>query len=333
MTELAFKQGLYPYYAPLLFKFVRVFARYKLWRWRESADQLDALAQHYWDRFLANRFEQELRNRGKSIYQGLTVLQENDKTAYIIGCGPSINQVSAKQWAHIGEHFSIGLNHFYVHEFTPNCYFCEFANNPEFLALIYQRLLDNPQRQQSQVNISGHYILFRGQGYRAPAVQNPFFYITRSLRLTSKNLLKKLTKTYFEMDTPFVTHHISNLDTAIHCAVKQGFKDICLVGIDLNNDGYFWDHEDKPFYQDARDFIRSFHQQVEYKQDGQGVHATASEEVAQKLGKLTISEYLELLHEHVLSPLGITLWVHNESSLLAKVLPVKKLDQLGKNNV
>ncbi|MEP7702960.1 hypothetical protein [Paraglaciecola sp. 25GB23A] len=287
--------------------------------------ELDSLAQYYWSGYLNSKFEQELLERNSTLLKIPKQIKQPTKVAYILGCGSSINQVTEQQWQHISTQFSVGVNNFYVHDFTPNEYFIEFVDNQAFLNLIYDELLDNPCHQSAQVNLAGIYILLHGAAYRPPKIQKPKFYVSRSVMLSSKQLLKRILPRYFKKDNPFLTHHISNLDTVIHYCIKLGYKDINLVGVDLSNDGYFWDHVDKPAYLKARHFIHSFQKQKEYKQDSKGFHATASSEVARKLGKLTIVEYLALLQEHVLNQLGVKIWVTNPHSLLASALPIKEI--------
>jgi hypothetical protein len=324
-SDMKFKGGYYKYYSPWLYRAYRLWAKAKLIQWRLPMSELDSLAQYYWAGYLNGKFKQELLGRGASLLELPKVIKQQTTEAYILGCGASINQVSDNQWQHVSTQFSVGVNNFYVHDFTPNEYFCEFADNQEFLNLIYEQLLDNPHHKAAQVHLAGVYILLSGAAYRRPKIQDPKFYLSRSVMLKSKELLKKLLPYYFEQNTPHLTHHISNLDTIIHYCIKLGFKDINLVGVDLNNDGYFWDHMDKPAYLKARDFIHSFHKQREYQQDSKGYHATASQEVANKLGKLTIIDYLSLLQEHILNPMGVRIWVTNPHSLLASILPVRPI--------
>lgn len=322
-TEFAFKRGFYKYYAPKLYNLHRLKARFDLWRWGGSSIDTEVLTQHYWDRFLSNKFEQELQSRGHRLYSLPIFSGIEPQELYILGCGASINQVTEGQWHEISKNYSIGLNNFYVHPFVANEYFCEFANNREFLNLIYEFLLNDESKKKSKVNLAGRYILFKGEGYETPIVQKPYFYVNRSLNLTSKPLLLKFLKKYYWSKCKFITHHISNLDSVINYAVKCGYKNIYLVGVDLTGDDYFWDHSNTEVYVKAQSFIRSFQRQNSYQKDKLGRHATASNCVAEKLSKLTIVEYLDLLQHEILSVMGVQLWVTNPNSLLADVLPVK----------
>lgn len=290
--------------------------------WNDDIKQRDTLAQLLWDKYLALKFEQELRLRGHQIEDKSDFKIHKAQSAYILGSGASINDVSKEQWDEIDGQFSLGLNNFYIHSFTPDLYFCEFVDNPDFLKLIYRELLDNPARKNAKVMLAGRYILFRGAGYRQPMVQTPTLYITRSVKIRSKSILKKLLNAYYSSRNSCLTHHISNLDTAIHYCVKKGFKNIYLMGVDLNDDGYFWDQGNSTIYTQAREFIMSLHNQVEYQKDEKGHHATASKKVAERLGNFTILEYIELLQKDILKPLGVQLWVCNPRSLLASILPV-----------
>jgi len=325
MAELRFKQGAYKYYAPWLFKCHKLAASWYAKHNGVSQRFIPELAQFYWDSYIAKKLTQEAKWRGMSMYSPPVKLQKKQQKAYVLGCGSSINKISAGQWQEIGCHYSVGVNNFYIHDFVADAYFCEFVDNKPFKDLIHNYLLNDVRKAQAKKRLSGRYVLFRGDGTLDYTKSNLQFYITRKVKCTDISVLKNIVSPKFYFENPFLSHHISNLDTVIHHCVREGYKEIVLMGVDLTNDGYFWDDLDTQASRDAQHYLEDYNKQVKYKKDTNGHHATASQEVAQKLGKLTIVEYLSYINNKILLPAGIRLRVGNEKSLLANIIEVAEI--------
>jgi len=323
MAELHFKKGLYKHYAPLLFRFYKLRAAFDLWRWGKDKTETAQLSQVYWNRYLGKKFVGEVKRIGARPYLGEDLIGDARGNAYILGCGPSINKVTPAEWEIISKGFSVGLNAFFVHDFQANAYFSEFCDVDEFYELIYSCLLNNPARKNAQAYLSAKYILLKSSKYRKPTVQNPLWYIANSVKLLDEDLLRHILAPYFDVNSKNdgFSHHVSNTDTAINFCVRKGYKKIYLVGMDLSNDGYFWDFEDNETYVKARCFIAKLNAVRDSIPDKQGLHLIASKSIAEVRGNFTIVEYLQFLQTSILAPLGVQLYVCNPSSLLTEVLP------------
>lgn len=324
-AALAFKKGGYRYYAPWLFKAYSFVASSKLWFGKYDQSQKENYVQFLWNQFLYKNMTNCVDRSGEKVLQ--IERKPQNKTAYILGCGPSINRLTDDDWSVIKDGYSVGVNNFFIHDFTPDTYFCEFVDNPAFLSLVYERLLNNPERAHCQVNLAGRYVVFRSKIYKKPTQVEPTFYFSQPARFQDKRLLSALMREYYLGDTPLLSHHISNLDTVINYCVRAGFKKIVLLGVDLTNDGYFWDYGEQVNYLQGRAMIQAYQKELNYRTDVSGHHATASSQTAKKLGKLTIVDYLTLIQEQFLLPNDINLSIANPQSLLANVLPVESTFQ------
>jgi hypothetical protein len=293
-------------------------------------DNLQALASFYWNHFLANRFSSEMRFKDAKIYRGEMLARQSD-VVYVLACGASINDVSEKQWNEIRQHYSIGVNAFYVHEFTANAYFTEFSDNSYFQQLISQCLFENTERVGALKFISAYYSVVESSAYQKPNLSDPIFYSPDRIRIRDLELLKRIVNQYYTIqnNSGRLLHQVSNVDVVINYCVTQGFKRIVLVGVDLNNDGYFWETRKDPRSVLAKQFMDSF-RAAKGEQKG-GIHATASVQQGKQLGRLNIVEYLGFLNRHILVEKGVTISVANPSSLLAEYLPVTQIPEFAEN--
>ena len=53
-------------------------------------------------------------------------------TIYVLASGPSVLEVTDKEWDHIQKHDSIGFNHWYVHSFEPTYYDLSYLADDQF---------------------------------------------------------------------------------------------------------------------------------------------------------------------------------------------------------
>ncbi|MEP1385363.1 MAG: hypothetical protein ABJK64_16405 [Paraglaciecola sp.] len=327
MRELKFKKGLYKFYAPWLFKIYKFKAYLYLLLKKEPLTSLPALTQFFWDQYLSVKFKQEILASGEKVYVGETIYKEHSGRAYILGCGASINTLSNKEWDVIGNNLSIGLNNFYIHDFVPNMYFCELIGNAEAKDMIYTYLLNNKAKEEAAVFLNGRSVFVKGHYEANSSYIKPYFYLTDKIKTNNKTLLVNIIRKYFEgkIERWRLCHQMSNLDTVINYCVRHNVKEICLVGVDLNDSGYFWDSGDNGAYATAVAFRKSISKQLKYVVTNDGKHATASKEVAKYLGNFTIVEYLKILQSEILGPMGVQIYVANPQSLLAEFLPVKAI--------
>ena len=57
---------------------------------------------------------------------------KTSNTLYILGSGPSVLDITDKQWQHIKSHNSMGFNHWYVHDFEPTFYDLSYLADNQF---------------------------------------------------------------------------------------------------------------------------------------------------------------------------------------------------------
>lgn len=327
LRPLKFKNSWYRFYAPKLYSCIRAYAACKLKKWQLDSQWLDKLSNVYWDEFLQFRMQTESKYYSCPNFQTWEAPTKNSERAYIFGCGTSINQLTKSDFDVISKHFSVGVNLFFVHDFVPTMHFVEFTGSPKFTRFMKRRLLSEKVIKPVPVLVAQSYLINRPEVLFSDCHHKPVFYPTTPIKIDSPSLLMQVCQRFYKghNKNKMLCHQISNLDAAINLCVNLGYKDIRLVGVDLNQENYFFDEIDGENDQEARDIIVEL-DMVEQPKDSNNKHPTASDEVANKLGNMSILDFLPMLQQHVLNDLGVELSVCNPESLLAGKLPVKTVE-------
>ncbi|WP_143871756.1 hypothetical protein [Catenovulum sediminis] len=328
-----FKQGLYPIYSSWLYKFFSFRAQKYARKHSIPEDHTHILANVFWEEYIQKKLAKEAKHFGcKELLIPAPITQNNaqtgvQKTAFILGCGSSINDVSNNEWQCIKQHYSVGLNLFFVHEFVPSVHFTEFKNTPKFIEFFEKRALKHQPFKETPLLISARYIAQSAVEYLEFASRKQVaFYPTVSVKTKDPELLSSLIP-YFYRRANILTHHMSNLDSAINYCVTMGYNDIRLVGVDLYDEAYFYQSHQDNISKQAQAVLHEINANGTHRNVSRTAHATASKEISSQLGNLPITEYLPWLQQNVLNRQNIQLSVVNPKSLLASVLPTRGILQ------
>lgn len=171
-------------------------------------------------------------------------------SCFIMASGSSVNDINSKQFDIIKKNFSIGINSWFLHDFISDMYMYE-AGDPswseahkifEYLESNYKKFTHIPilmpydsfwfdknikhLRDNNKIRILYYYVL-------------PFFFTKKKNIIKSyknqrklQNLLKFSSGVYGSG---------SSIIRSICLAEELGFKEIILVGVDLNNTDYFYE--------------------------------------------------------------------------------------------
>src|SRR5690606_5685681 len=63
-------------------------------------------------------------------------------TIFLLGSGPSINRITAQQWANIKQHDSIGFNFWLAHKFIPTFYMLQLPPSVAYFNSLFALLRD-----------------------------------------------------------------------------------------------------------------------------------------------------------------------------------------------
>ncbi len=244
-------------------------------------------------------------------------------TLFILGSGASVLSYSAEEWAQIARHDSIGFNYWLLHPFIPTFFLFELTKLDWDFSCITRNLAERVDYRQHGVE------LFIKDAERLDAETARRLLralpsgLSGSYRLTwdaeipgesAAELARSLSwldrlGCFSARGRWAAPRNRASLFLCVSLAVRAGYRNIVLCGVDLNNTNYFFRMEGfaaapglcvPPDYQPGT------------------VHKT--NDAAH--GEVTISVILDLFDRIVLQPRGVTLSVAKASSALHPRFPV-----------
>jgi hypothetical protein len=252
--------------------------------------------------------------KGRSLHHLQTDDWKRSDTVFILGTGASINALTREEWAHIAGNDSIGFNFWPVHPFVPSMLFFELSHNDQrdrvHAALMAYRN-DAYACTPIAVNIkdSGTALDAYPETMRNRLYLYSAFNGARSRGLLRCSLRAFAYAARMGIDVRrMLINHSGSLSTMILFAILSGYKDIVLLGVDLNNTAYFW--EGKAAYAGVPTPPNTQNAQVHSSLDPRNPHS------------LTIVQFLEILKATRFPNRDYTLYIGNPDSALAAELDV-----------
>lgn len=242
--------------------------------------------------------------------------KKSDKL-FILGSGSSINDLDSAAWEHISLHDSVGFNFWMLHDFVPSFYFIEppVGQDDAWHELLTVFNLKKGHYTKTPFvcdykDWQFHEEKFPLKSLPAEIVRNMYFYAPYRLRLNDKTLIAFVLWywRFFRVNQPKFCDLINQratLSTLIMFGLLAGYKEIVLLGIDLNNTAYFWEAHSQKQYPVA----------PVNAQKGK-IHRSADPKIDINRLSIPVDEYVYLLDQIILKPLGIRLSIGSEKSRL-----------------
>jgi len=261
-----------------------------------------------------------------NIWESPILQNSPGKALFILGSGSSVNDMNAIQFSHIGENQSIGINFWYFHDFVPNVFSfdagkvddADFEDLESTVAslgrllgqklnadcrpkILYLRPLNSDSKNLMPVPqaLAGQ----RWVSARANLIsQDPF-----SLELDLRLILRKIA--HRSIPAAALPDNGSSVVRLIFLGLAQGYKDIVLTGVDLDDRPHFWYSEQ---------YVKRYEEYVAlFPAPKKELHGTA-QATDRALGNL---EFLALLGK-VMEEEGVGhLWLSSPDSRLSAFLP------------
>jgi len=244
--------------------------------------------------------------------------RKRSKTLYVLGSGPSVNDLAPAQFAQMAQHDSVGFNFWLIHDFVPTYYLVELSADKRRNTTFFE-LLDKRQDVYGQVPLILQYKLWRRSETnfsRLPdsLMENVYLHAPWALLSHHQNLLRpmlgywrrRVARTGTSWGLDHLVHHRASLVLAVMFGLVCGYEDIVLVGVDLNSPHFFWESDPsrRPDLPLPPNIQRSH------------LHATADSALNDALKTLPVTEFLPLVDEMVARPLGRRIVCANPDSLL-----------------
>ena len=240
---------------------------------------------------------------------------------YILGCGPSINKITTREWRDISMHDSISVNNFIAHAHISTYNLYE-ACQPHHIAFLQAVILEKGCHGNLFLNLR-HLLCnknLRKNDLLSFKTINPFV-IKPSNEHSFKSILRELLRS----ESCISFHARGSLSIALSLAVALGYNEIILTGIELDTNNYFFQENISSLFSSAlRDkLISSFESELKEAAlsgyDMEGAHLTVAKSASRTLpmDKL-IQAYCGMIENS--SP--IRFYLHSYCGLLKDKLPI-----------
>ncbi len=196
--------------------------------------------------------------------------RDSNNVLFILGSGSSINNLRDHNFREISEHSSIGINVWAVHHFVPDVYSFEYdkQQNPQAPDLLrVQERLSRPEVLERKPRFI--HLRPSSQHLDVPLLKLPhelesqtYMYGRANMIHSSVNGLDRdLMNIMSGYDRGWAPSNVlpdngASVVRLLFLGLRQGFKKIVLVGIDLNASPYFWYDKKSKNYSER--YVREF---------------------------------------------------------------------------
>ena len=244
-----------------------------------------------------------------------------NSTLFILGSGESVENLGPREFAHIAEHFSIGINAWPLHPFVADVYAFEPFDTQ---SVDYMQLFNTVLREGRFMEKKPEFLLFRPHNQidaerylRIPEElrENAHLY-GRFVPITvdKKTLFGEVKAlNWLRRRNLLGPSLVMDLGATVIRMVTLGllleYQNIVLIGVDLNGGKYFWERNPHRLRQRGLASFSPGHNRGVHETMTRGEKAFVLTEVLAQLQRLATLQ-------------GKTLSVGSASSLLAEFLPV-----------
>lgn len=256
---------------------------------------------------------------GKVLNDDILQYKTSD-TIFILGSGPSINDISDKEWKKINMHNSIGFNWWFVHTFVPSFYLFQAASEG-MLNILHDKyseyrsvpfLLRGSHFAQGKIDFTDKRIHL--------LKNNDVFYVREYPIHSSCSIDIELLFKYVEALGIFSFNQISSfvpkwrctLGLLISLSYQLGYKNIVLCGMDMHGADHFWDNEK----------YNAIKEKYDLPEKGKSNLKTFTDN---SYSKNTVPEYVYKLREWMYKKNKVNLYILKEGTVLHPKIPLYKI--------
>jgi hypothetical protein len=263
------------------------------------------------------RFLEYKKFKGNFISNDILKFKNSD-TIYILGSGPSINDIEQSHWEKIANSDSIGFNYWIIHDFIPTFYLFQLSSRPKFRKAVYD-FLKHSSKEYSKVP----FIIRGDEGFSSTSEYLSFLgdkneiYFLREYAIHSKCDLPTIELLFFfeamgMLSVGTIGSCVPKIRASINLLIAlcfiMGYKNIILCGIDMKNSNHFWD------------FGKYKEKAVKYGIDTVSQFGNLHTFTDKKYNEFTVEDIIYTMKDYM-SNYGVNLYVANENTVLYPKIP------------
>lgn len=272
----------------------------------------------------AEREDSQFRSLSRSLGLPSTPISEEIRDGasklFLLGSGASVEELTYQHWEHIGEHQSIGINSWVIHDFVPDFYSLETSKVPGTPSVFEKGLRrEVVLAKQPKVLLPAAYFLAPSDqriDFPATTKENLRPYPKISLGTRQPALLQAAVEDFLHLRQrgkipPTIVPSVSaSMDRLAMLGLLANCSAIIFVGVDLNSTEYFYERNPQYLHNLGLSTL-------DHGQTG-AVHKT--DDPRQK--RFVVSHSLRVLQEVAASEFDARFFVASGRSALADFMPV-----------
>ncbi len=279
-----------------------------------------------YDRYKTNKIRSLIPQTGfRSICEFDFRSYKTSDKLFVLGSGASVMELGDKQWEHVRQHNSIGFNAWVLHDFVPTYYALETSRDKAIAEEQFKHL--NSKKNEyvnTPVFLQFQHLLHTGMSCEKLEVSREMVYLNAPYmpNTTNRKVLREFVQNWVRREKNFcdLFHYAASLSYIIGLGVIMGYNEIILLGIDLNNSDYFFDHPDANEMAKAYSKMNINLLKNKLKSTGSR-HLTATKKFTFSYGCLPVTVLIEEL-KPALNANGVQLIIGNKKSALYPLLNV-----------
>lgn len=274
-------------------------------------------------------FKVHAKIKGIRLINKYVDTKKKSDTVFILGSGESINDLTKQDWNYIKEHNIIGLNYSFVHPIIPDYHLMEMIPLKEMQEFFCQ----STKERYEDVDMFFQYKHIIKSGFKLKDYKHqkrayahvPHLFPTiydDILEMYFLELKRKKNITFSEL-----VHHNSHIGCAVMFAQILGYKNIVMLGVDLNGGDYFTNSktQSKVFPQN-QDYKKINELRDKYNQHTKdfknNMHPTVNKNLLDNRGCVSMDTYFRVYNKTFLVNHNVKLFVNTNNSLLSKDLDI-----------
>lgn len=261
-----------------------------------------------------DRLKIRLKRRNDD-YKIISLLQvqkfKNSDTIFLLGSGPSMLDITKEQWGLIKRHDSFGINYSFLLEHIPRFHHQETGRTKvsrEFFKSVFS---SRREKYHNSIWFVSSREYRRGLHPKYMPDFSPVNPICCFYKYPRPFEIRENRPFTFDDFRNSILYR-GSLSLVLHLVYKLKYKNIILLGVELNNNDYFYDE-----FPEMKEYVL-----LAKKCYGKINHETHGTMIRKGNKYHTINEYLYALNDLVLKPQNINLYVGTKKSLLYPKLPL-----------